>query len=204
MLTIPFNKKIDFLSPIKEICSISLEQEITNNDSNLLGNFILTGTYKEHELSINETPFSFNIPFDVNLPENVIKDSIKVIIDNFTYDIDDTNLNINIDLNIDYDEELFMEIEREEEIIPTEEIIEEPIIEEKETLEPLKENDRDYGTNIEFVNDYVTYHVHFVKENETIEQICEKYKQDIDIVKKLNNIDSIKKDDKILIPLDYE
>ena len=62
-LNIPFEKTIKFDTNICEICSISLEHEITKNEDSILGNFIFEGTYKENELSINESPFNFIVPF---------------------------------------------------------------------------------------------------------------------------------------------
>ena len=59
-IIIPFEKKLDFKNQIKEICSISLEHEITQNDTEVLGNFLISGSYKEHELSLNLSEFDFS------------------------------------------------------------------------------------------------------------------------------------------------
>ena len=42
-INIPFNKIVPFKSSIAEICSISLEHDISINDSELLGDFLITG-----------------------------------------------------------------------------------------------------------------------------------------------------------------
>ena len=58
-LIIPFEKVVKFDTPVSEISSISLEHEITKNEREVLGNFIIKGTYKEYELSLNKKDFSF-------------------------------------------------------------------------------------------------------------------------------------------------
>ena len=45
-LIIPFEKVVKFDTPVSEISSISLEHEITKNEKEVLGNFIIKGTYK--------------------------------------------------------------------------------------------------------------------------------------------------------------
>ena len=49
-------------------------------------------------------------------------------------------------------------------------------------------------------NEYVTYHVHLVKENETIEQIISIYNVSIDYLKEYNEITEIKVGDKLIVP----
>jgi hypothetical protein len=48
--------------------------------------------------------------------------------------------------------------------------------------------------------EYVTYHVHIVKENETIEQILKLYNVNLDYLKEYNNIGDLNYGDKIIIP----
>ena len=48
-LIIPFEKKVKFNSNACEISSISLEHEFTKNEGEILGNFLISGSYKEHE-----------------------------------------------------------------------------------------------------------------------------------------------------------
>lgn len=49
-------------------------------------------------------------------------------------------------------------------------------------------------------SEYVTYHVHLVKENETIEQIISMYNVSVDYLKEYNEITEIKVGDKLIIP----
>ena len=88
---IPYTKEITFDTKIAEIDSISLEHEMDVNESEILGNFIVTGEYKSHELSANKEAFSHTIPFSIDLPNNIIKDTISFEITDFTYEIEDDN-----------------------------------------------------------------------------------------------------------------
>ncbi len=56
-LIIPFTKDIKFTSNISEITIISLKHEFTVNNDEILGNFIVSGDYKTHELSVNKEHF---------------------------------------------------------------------------------------------------------------------------------------------------
>ncbi len=187
-LNIPFEKTIKFDTNIYEICSISLEHEITKNEDSILGNFIFEGTYKDSELSINETPFNFIVPFNVDFSSKIDIDSIDFSIDNFTYDFKDNELNIHVNY-------LVLGKEKEE--------LREDIIEDK----PINEVDLEVRDNNNLLNnsifddDYITYHIHIVSENETIEMICNKYNTDIDTISKLNDINELSKGSKIIIPI---
>lgn len=49
-------------------------------------------------------------------------------------------------------------------------------------------------------NEYVTYHVHIVKENDSLEHIIKNYNISIDYLKEYNEIKELKVGDKIIIP----
>ena len=229
---IPFESKVKFNCPVKEICSISLEHEITQNDSEVLGNFLVSGTYKEHELSVNTSDFKFTIPFNVELTNRIENESLEFSIDNFTYEIDGNEMTVMIDYIVSADD-------IREEII-TEEIIEDPLDlieavpdrEEKPVLpvnepviieqlpemprdlekEPIKEvvstSNEEIRENInpeivsglETENDYMTYHVHIVKEAETLESIALTYKITKDDIEKINDVNNLSVNDKLIIP----
>lgn len=209
-LIIPFEKKVKFTGPVKEICSISLEHEITKNDTEILGNFIISGTYKEYELSINKSDFNFTLPFSVDMPDNIDKDSVNFSIDNFTYDLDDDELLVKIDYVVDADEirkeEVIENNEDIQEKEPTESIIEKEKVKE-EIVTPLEEdvrNSNDMVSMLDTEDDYALYHVHIVSGADTIESICEKYNMSKDDLLNINNITEINENDKLLIPLDNE
>ena len=103
-MIVPYEKEIVFNTKIKEICSISLEYEANVLDEELSGDFILVGEYKVHELSVNKEPFKYRIPFSIELSDDIIRDSIKHDINNFTYEIvDEDTLKVNIEFNITYE-----------------------------------------------------------------------------------------------------
>lgn len=98
---IPFTKDITFEKKVSEITSISLEHEIKVEDSVLKGNFIISGDYKSHEVSVNKEPFSYMLPFEIELSHDIDTETIEFMIDDFTYEIiDNTDLRVNIDFNI--------------------------------------------------------------------------------------------------------
>lgn len=84
---IPYTKEITFKTKIAEIYSISLEHEMDINDNEILGNFIVSGEYKTHELSVNKEPFEYTLPFSIDIADNINKDTIVFEITDFTYEI---------------------------------------------------------------------------------------------------------------------
>lgn len=98
---IPFTKDIDLERKIFEITSISLEHEIKIEENTLKGNFIVTGDFKSHEVSVNKEAFSYVLPFEIDLLENIDADSVEFMIDDFTYEVVDSSiLRVNIDFNV--------------------------------------------------------------------------------------------------------
>lgn len=214
-LIIPFEKKVKFDTPISEICSISLEHEITKNDGEILGNFLITGTYKEHELSINKTDFSFTLPFSVELTTRVDLSSLDMSIDNFTYDLNGSDLDIKIDYVIEAqdlkEEPVFERVEQDIEPIT---LIEEEkgkiIDEENEIKEEINTNEKREIKSETIINsvkaedDYISYHIHIVSSGESLESIALKYHITIEEIETINNITTIEENDKLLIPLENE
>ena len=88
-MNIPYEKEIIFNTKIADITSISLEYEANVLDEDIEGEFIISGDYKIHELSVNKEPFKYRIPFNVSLTDDIIRDSIKYDINNFTYEVID-------------------------------------------------------------------------------------------------------------------
>ena len=227
---IPFEKKEKFNYPVSEICSISLEHEITKNEDELLGNFFVSGTCKEHELSVNTPDFNFVIPFSVEYTNKINTDTLEFTIDNFTYDLNNNELDIKIDYALnaeDLDEErdifeinpydliednpLSSEVKTEDETfnIDLDNDKKELLSVDNETIndsisDNLNENYKSLITNMSIDEDYATYILYFVKNDDTIESICQKYNTSKDIVLKLNNITSIDGVNKLLIPLKDE
>ena len=98
---IPFTKDIPFEKKLYEITSISLEHEFKVEDDLLKGNFIISGDFKSHEVSINKEAFSYILPFEITLSENIDPKTIEFMIEDFTYEVLDNNiLRVNIDFNV--------------------------------------------------------------------------------------------------------
>lgn len=74
-----------FKSKIFEITSISVEQNFKVDGSSISGDFIVSGSYRLHEISINKEDFSFKVPFKHDLPSNINLDTVKLDISDFSY-----------------------------------------------------------------------------------------------------------------------
>ncbi len=207
-LIIPFEKVVKFDTPISEISSISLEHEFTKNDKEVLGNFIIKGTYKEYELSLNKKDFSYTLPFNVEIASNIDIDTLEFSIDNFTYDLNDKDLLIKIDYIVKAKEKketpTFEKTERLPEPI---DLIEErkDLIENNEDInksnDKLNDNMITTVTGINAENDYISYHIHIVKETEDIDCICKKYNITREELLNINGISDININDKLLVPI---
>jgi len=177
---IPFTKDIAFLKKVCEITSISLEHEIKVEDSILKGNFIVSGDYKSHEVSVNKEPFSYMLPFEIELASDIDTDTIEFMIDDFTYEIiDNTSLRVNIDFNILASKK---EIEEKEETIfedasnlfqenneEEREVIEETIASLENVLESEKVEEKNISTeDIEVKEDTVLEEVEAKEDREQI------------------------------------
>ncbi len=225
---IPYSKEIPFESKLAEICSISLEHELHINDNEIEGNFIISGEYKSHEVSVNKESFNYKLPFSVDVTDKIEKDSLSFEITDFTYEILDYSiLKVNIEFAIsasekeeEKKEEENFEIEETRPELDREEMMEEIndlflSIENNQKEEPnldetiiLPEEDRldqesaelilDSATNKE--DEYTTYFIHLVKSGDTIESIVSTYQTDIDTLKKYNTIENLNVGDKLIIP----
>ena len=213
---VPYTKEIAFDSKIAEICSISLEHELDCGETSIEGNFIVSGEYKSHEVSVNKEAFSYKLPFTLEVTENVIKNSIDFEITDFTYEVvADSKLQVNIEFCVTAEEmEIVEDIVEEpvaedmEEIDLEKEEIRESVLEEINTLFPEEEEERleDESENIilnsmqEKETEFATYHIHIVKTEDSIESICAMYNIDVNTLKEYNNVESVNIGDKLVIP----
>ena len=218
---VPYTKDIAFDTKIAEICSISLEHELTIGEAEIEGQFIVTGEYKTHEVSVNKEPFSYKLPFTLEVTENIVKESIDFEITDFTYElVDDSTLRVNIEFSVSAEEkeEVVEEIPEETEEDTEKESLREsvmeeinelfPEVEETEEVQAEDEEDRldENSENIildamqEKESEVATYHIHIVNTNDSIESICAVYNTDEATLKEYNNIENIQVGDKIIIP----
>ena len=214
---IPYEKDIEFDTKIAEITSISLEHEETTNGNEITGEFIISGDYKAHQISVNKEDFMYKIPFTIELSDNIDRNSVNIDINDFTYDIKDNKiLSLKIELAFDYNE---IEEVKEAEVIEKTQVdeIEENTSEEqreeeldREIEEMITKNDDDLETNTKIINSmtsentYVTYHVYVVNSDDTIESICQKFNVSKEALHEYNEFESINVGDKLLIPLEDE
>lgn len=209
---IPFTKDVKFKSNIAEILSVSLEHDYTANETEVLGNFTISGEYKTHEVSVNKEHFEYVLPFSVNMTNKIDTNSVNFEVQDFTYEvIDNDTLRVNIEYSINADE-----VKEEETLFKQ---VEEPIldnlldeidreVEKAESVEEKRE-ERDISeeakdTILNSINDnddvYVTYHIHEMKETDTVESICLKYNTSDAILGEYNDLSTLTLGDKIIIP----
>ena len=222
-LTIPFTKDIKFSSNISEILSISLEHEYTVNELGVLGNFIVSGEYKTHEVSVNKENFEKVLPFSVDLTNKIDTDSLDFAIEDFTYELIDKNtLKVNIEYSIKANllkEEVFESVEDANETLEdmldnidleekeerNDEVIEEKM-EEKEDIEEQRdtvseeEKETVISSTLEKEESFITYNIHIMQSNDTIKNICAKYNTNTSILEEYNDISKVSVGDKIIIP----
>lgn len=262
---IPFVKEIVFKNNIASITSISLEHEEKIFDGEVSGDFIVFGDYKVHSDTTEKELFKYRLPFSALLPDNIDFETVKVDIEDFTYDVIDRDvIKVNIDFLItadnkkdkiengetetnrnEDDEELDRKIDEllgKNDIKNIADDCQDVVIEDnaEESSMAFKASDegeekvidasdkffyeRDDDSlkigdvvdsngvvgniNVEGENtvmndsnnDYVTYHIHIVNENETLEDILKMYNTNIDNIKIYNEITNINVGDKIIIP----
>ena len=199
---VPFKKNIDFDTNIDEICSISLEHEITEKkDSLIAGKFMISGEYKMTPTSPNLDRFNYELPFNINIDKKYNIDNSNIDISDFYYEvINNKTLSINIELEVDNvieKEDLEMErcIEPEDPIETTEEINQKKEESEK-TTSPVSS----IFDSLEDNETYTTYKGHIITENDTIESIMIDYNVNREMLEGYNDLSDIKLGDKLIIP----
>lgn len=219
---VTIEKKIEFPTMIGEITAISLEHTLQFMDeSSIEGDFLLTGRYKLTEASRLEEDFQYKIPTEITLIEKMDLTTSKLDISDFTYDIIEENtLLCHIELTIEGMELVQEESKSVEERecdgdFPSEKEIEIPILESYKEEPPKPETDieeqkeedeisenKNFFFNIEDDKDvYGTFVVYLVRQNESLNEIVEKYHTTVDEIEKYNDIKNITMGSKLIIPL---
>ena len=214
---IAFEKKIEFPTMIGEIRTISLEHSLKFIDeSNIEGDFLLSGKYKMTEASRLEEDYEYKIPVEISLSEKLDLNTTKVEISDFTYKIENESTMVcNIELSIEGIEKLEIvkeEAPRECDGDPViEKEIEIPTIEKEEPVEEVfQEHTKSTDTNNLFANikddedTFGTFIVYIVRQNESINDIIEKYHVSLEEVEKYNDIKNIEIGSKLIIPLPHD
>lgn len=214
---VPFKKNIEFETNIAEISSISLEHTLKLKEENLVtGEFIISGTYKMTEASLNVDSFEYKLPFDISIDKKYDTANVDVDINDFYYEvINNEILEVNIEVVLDGLEE---KSEEKEERVLTEEKIEtlnenqEEIIKEKanaqevssqENSEEKRDSESDVKSIFEDLDEnekYAVYKVHIVTENDTTESIISEYGITREDLEAYNDLEDLKIGDKLIIP----
>lgn len=199
---IPIKKDILFKTTIGEITNIDLDHNYKINNDLIEGTININGTYKMTEASVLEDDFNYDIPFKVSISKKVNKDTIKIDIDDFKYEIKKDVLNVEVDLLFTCNEIVEEKYELENPII--EENNEEIEIKEEEKEINIDENINNITNIVNSDNKYYTYKIYNVRENDSVDSICLKYNISIEELKEYNDINELHEGDKLIIPSNCE
>ena len=212
--TINYEKDILFKTEIEEICSISLEHDFTVDNGFLRGDFIVSGDYKTSSLSINKEKFEYRLPLEYELESNVDVDTLSYDVENFEYNVKGDELSVYIDFGIRYEElkkEPVMpisesEINFDDLIISSIDDKDDEVRQDLEETKGLEDRNDETNSMVQSIaqdDSYVKYHVHIVRDGESLEAIASKYSVSIDLIKEYNDIEGLDIKSKLIIP-EYE
>ena len=194
---IPYECDLKLNNKVSEVTSISLEHNEKIDNDEINGNFVISGDYKTHIISVNKEKFEKIFPFSVELPSNVVLDSVKFDINDFTYEIkDDDTLNFKIETYLEFEEKSLDE---------NREIVDANIVEEKNTTtdnNELIENEIEETIINNNINTYVTYHVYNIELDDDINTICKKYNVSKEVIDYYNKDVEFMPGNKLIIPLE--
>lgn len=210
------DKEFLFKSSIYEITSISIEDNHDINGSKIEGEFIISGDYRLHEISINKEDFCFKLPYTHELPSNINLDTVELEITDFNYEFNNNDeLKVHVEYILTAEEGIkLFESEAElnkflddndAEIIDLKESTraqnEVLLPETKEGVEtPSKIDENMILGSINEEEKYVKYHIHTVTMNDSIESITKEYNISLNTLKKYNTFENLELNMKLLIP----
>mgnify|MGYP004640592749 FL=1 len=217
-----------FKSKIFEITSISVEQNFKVDGSSIYGDFIVSGSYRLHEISINKEDFSFKVPFKHDLPSNINLDTVKLDISDFSYNFNNLDeLSVHIEYIVTAEEgvKVFESEEKLDDFLNEQkkqdvdivDLRSEPVDLPNEIIMPIAKDEKEISTTstenkqdkidenmiINSINDkdeYVLYHVHTVGISDSIESITKKYNISVNTLKEYNTFDTLELNMKLIIP----
>lgn len=184
---INFKKDINFDTAIYEINELNIDYQYNVLEDTIKGNYIITGTYKDSEIKIGSESFNYQVPFTIELDNNVNLDTITFNISDFDYEINNHTLSLNINNLITYDENNDVIFDEMDDLYRDDET-------DDDDDEELIINDEE-----EDDNHFVKYQVHYYLENESLEDICGKYHITKETLIKYNK-DDINPGAKLIIP----
>lgn len=160
-----------------DVIKVNIDFSIEGDEKKVDENNDIFDTVERLELNINDDNELFN---DKN--DELVDRSIESEIDDFL-----NNYSNDVVVPKDYSEKEDLQIK--DSVVKDNVVEDDLIVEEK---------------NVNVVDEYVTYHIHIVKENETLEMILKKYNVSLDFVKEYNEITDIKYGDKLIIPDNFD
>ena len=205
--TIEFKKDIIFKTTIQEMTELDVTHEYKVLDDVIEGEFHVSGEYKMTEASVKHEEFLYNIPFAIALSERIKKESVNLVMDDYTYEIDKDILHLKMKLGMQYEEVEIESETKEEEITLIDEMLDgveedQEMISEQQDIEKeeVKEQIEDFSKKFNMPDNYITYKIHIMKSDETIDSIAMKYSVRIDDIKEYNKEEVYSIGDKIVIP----
>lgn len=210
------DKEFLFKSSIYEITSISIEDNYDINGSKIEGEFIISGDYRLHEISINKEDFCFKLPYTHELPSNINLDTVELEITDFNYEFNNNDeLKVHVEYILTAEEGIklfeseaelnkFLDnndaeiIDLKESTRAQNEVLLPETKEETETPSKIDENMILGSINEE--EKYVKYHIHTVTMNDSIESITKEYNISLNTLKKYNTFENLELNMKLLIP----
>lgn len=214
---IPLKKDIIFKTKVAEVTSINLEHDYKVLDDMVEGTVYLSGSYKMTEASVIEEDFVYNIPFSIAISKRIDKDTIKIDIDDFKYEVIKDVMKVDISLELTCDElERKEEVKEEKELeikdnvtnIDFDNYMDDYFKDESKDIKIEEDTSTNIENNINNLtqniinneNKYYTYKVYIVREGDTVDTICNKYNVKVEDLIDYNDIDNISIGDKIIIP----
>ncbi|MBQ2639936.1 MAG: LysM peptidoglycan-binding domain-containing protein [Bacilli bacterium] len=226
---ISFDKELEFNSIVGDISSISLDHNLKLSDNNIIGELIVSGSYRITEASRLEDNFEFKIPVEIIINEELEPDSVIIEIEDFKYSVQNNDTlvcNIEIKLegvevvNLEEKEVLVRNNEEREcdddikeekydddikNIEISEEATEEETIDEEENNISDDSNVSSIFSSLEDSEEtFSTYSIYIMQQNDSIENILDKYKITKEELENYNDLSSITSGSKIIIPSNYE
>lgn len=225
---VPFTKVITLNEPFQEIVKIALDETLKLEEPYLIkGDLIIRGCLKKDD---KEEEFTHTLPVEIAIDSKYDASACSISIDDFYYEIiNEQDIRVKIDLMIDdlyyseneeevkelilednnFDlEELEEEEDREEEIL--EEIIHTNLLDDKDLEKIDKVNSQEKNNFTDSMEDlfketsdekeYSIYSVYVLTENDTLEQILDKYNVTKEDLLPFNDLDKLQVGSKLIIP----
>ena len=210
-IILPFKKDVLLKDNVYEITSISLENQLSINEYLVQGTLYVTGEYRVSDASNTVLPFNLELPVSISLDDNYDTSCAKCDIDDFYYEIiDNQKISISVDISVDRLKQREISDNKrninviEDRCIDIDDDIDDKVIENSKVdndKKEVKENSiNSLFDKLDNNENYKSYLIYIIRENDTLDNILEKYNVDIDIIKEYNDISDIKVGDKIIIP----